>query len=198
MTTDLITESTTKFAKVSSRAFKIFGDDLACMFRASMSADQQDACIETLEDLQKRFKKLAMGTTAETKGELNGTFAIIFDQEAMFTIAGTIVMQPKPRILENRNMGTKQDALDLQDVIREAGNLFFGSWNRAFESEWEGPVHCLQTETFIGDPWSDLCKTLGISETDEFMLLIHDVTLNDFEPFQCGVIFPSSVINDAG
>ena len=159
------------------------------MFGVEMECEQQEPCSETAKTLKKRFKKITAVNRIKSEGVLDGTFQIAFDKEGLFTLAGTIVMLPEQRILQNRKTGSVQDAEDLNDAIGEAGNMLVGSWDRVFREELEGHGHFVQTDTFIGDPWSDPEGNIGLPSDQEFLFIPYEITIDSYPAFNCGVIF---------
>jgi CBS domain-containing protein len=128
---------------------------------------------------------------------LEGTFHLVFDREGLFTVAGTIVMLPEQRILSLRKTGSVKEAEEIGDAVGETGNLLVGSWDRIFREELEGHLHFLQTGTFLGNPWTDSQKSLGLPGDEEFLFIPYEMTVGSFPAFTCGVIFPEAVLHPA-
>jgi len=187
------TDIKSQAAELSTDAFEAFCNDIAGMFGLSMESSPQPACNQTVKDLEKNFKKLSAVITVNAKGTLEGDFYVVFDKEALFTLAGTIVMLPEERIRSFRRKGSLREAEELYDAVGEIGNLLVGSWSRIFREGLEGHVHFLETGTFIGNPWSDSRKTISLSGDEAFLFLPYEVTIGTFSGVTCGIIFPEAV-----
>lgn len=183
-----------QLAELSANAFEAFCTDISGMFGVEMATELSEASTETAKGLLKSFKKLAAIITIKARGVLDGEFHIVFDKEGLFTLAGTIVMLPEQRIVTTRKTGSAADAEELHDAVGEAGNLLVGSWDRIFREELEGHIHFLQTGTFIGNPWEDAKKNLGLSDEEAFLFFPCEMTVGSFPAFKCGVIFPEAVL----
>jgi predicted transcriptional regulator len=179
----------------TAEAFNAFCQDISGMFEVNMDCKQLEVCDETIAGLKKRFKNMVAVYFAKIRGKKDRTFHLIFDREGLFTLPGIVVMQPKQRILENRKRGAIKDAEDIRDAIQEVGNLLVGSWNRGFQSIGGGHLHFLQTGTFIGLPWDDSAKDIGLAPDKALSFIYYEMTADDYPPFKCGVIFPKDMLD---
>ena len=187
------TDIKTQLSELSADAFEAFCDDISGMFGVEMQSELSPGSHETAQTLKRPFKKLSAVITVKSTGILEGNLYIVFDKDALFTLSGTIVMLPEVRILENCKKGTLKEAEELHDAVGETGNLLVGSWDRIFRENLEGHTHFLQTETYIGNPWDDPQKVMGISKEEEFLFFPCEMTVGDFPAFQCGVIYPDVI-----
>ena len=64
------------------------------MLGCDIAGSEKSKATVTLADLKNQFKKLVAVTSVQAKGAMNGSFYFILDQEAFFTLAGTLVMLP--------------------------------------------------------------------------------------------------------
>jgi CBS domain-containing protein len=192
-TTDMKAELT----ELSATAMDAFCQDISGMFDVEMTCRQQDGCMETVGGLRKRFKNITAIVSAKAKGHLDGLFHLIVDLEGLFTLAGTIVMQPRQKIIENRKKGTLAEADDLRDAMKEGGNLLIGSWNRVCIDKWGNSNHLLQTNTFIGKPWDNPHESMNAAENEDFLYIPCEMTIGDYPVFKCGVIFPKLIMTPA-
>ena len=170
-----------------------FCEDISAMFDVEMETQQQQSVSYTVKDLKKQYKKLAAVYSVNTKGTLTGSFHIIFNKEGLFTLAGIIVMQPEPKIQENRKRGAIKEAEDLGDAVGEAGNLLVGSWDRIFREGLDGHGHFVQSGTFIGDPWDKPDQNIGHAEDEEFLFVPFTMTVGSYSAFDFGAIFPKDI-----
>lgn len=83
-------------------------------------------------DLCTEFVGIIAVNHVEYVGVGTGSFMIIFDKSALFSLGGTTVMFPAPRIKEDCRKGTVEDAVGLSDAVGEIGNLMMGSFNKVF------------------------------------------------------------------
>lgn len=187
------TEMKSQVQELSVESFETFCEDIAGMFGIDMACTAGESCAETSASLSKKYKKLAVLFTVQSKGALDGNFHIVVDKEGLFTLAGTIVMLPEKRIQESCKKGTQKDAEDLCDAVSETGNLLVGSWDRIFREGWSEHGHFLQTGTFLGVPWNEPQATIGVAGDEEFMYIPIEMTVGEFPSFHCGIIFPESL-----
>ena len=190
------TEIQSQVIDLSTEAFDAFCNDIAGMFDVDMECSQQEVVTETVEGLKKRFKKLVAVNSVKAEGTLDGTFQLIFDQKGLFTLAGIIVMLPEQKILRNGKNGSKEDAQDMSDALSEAGNMLVGSWDKLFREELEGHGHFVQINTFIGNPWNNPKKKIGLADNEDFVLALYEMTIASYPPFTCGVIFSKSIFGN--
>lgn len=184
----------TRLSELSADAFQAFCDDISGMFGIEMQSELSGDSRESARTLKKTFKKVSAVITVKSTGILEGDLYIVFDKDALFTLSGTIVMLPEARIVEHCKKGTLKDAEELHDAVGETGNLLVGSWDRIFRENLEGHTHLLQTGTYIGNPWDDAQSCLGVSNDQSFLFFPCEMTVGDFPSFQCGVIFPDTIL----
>jgi CBS domain-containing protein len=195
METDQLIDIKAQFTELSETAMDLFCRDITGMFDVEMVCRQQEGCTETIGGLKKRFKTLTAIVTASAKGHLEGSFHLIFDQDGLFTLAGVIVMQPKQKILENKRRGTLTEVENVRDAIKEGGNLLVGSWNRVCLEKWGSKTHLLQTDTFIGNPWSNPQESIHAADNEEFFYIPCEMVIADFPAFNCGILFTKAITN---
>ena len=182
-----------QLAELLTHSFEAFSNGISQMFDVEMVSDLQSDSNETLEGLAKRFKEPSAVITIKSQGALDGKFYVVFDKEALFTLAGTVMTQPESEILTSRNEGSTEDAEDQYDAVTEAGNLLVGSWDKVFGEALEGHVNLLQSGTFIGNPWDGLRMDIGPSGDEEFLFFPCEITVGSFPVLNCGVFFPEAV-----
>jgi predicted transcriptional regulator len=184
----------TELAELVEESFTTFCEEIGAMFEWEMESERKDVVdAETVKGLQKRFKKFVAVYDVRTKGVLNGTFQVIFDHAGLFTLAGMIVMLPDKLINNHRKCGTVKEAGEINDSIKEAGNLFIGSMDKVFREGMEGHGHFLHTNTYVGEPWKESRDRTGEAFADEFLLIVCEMKIDPYPPFQCGVAFPKNV-----
>jgi predicted transcriptional regulator len=184
-----IKRETFRFAK---EAFDAFCVDVETMFGIELKCRPQEQQNLNSESLKKHFKKLCAVNTIEAQGAIDGNFYLILNQEAMFTLAGIFVMLPENKILENREFGTKQQALEMGNAIEDAGNLLVGALDRVFRENVETHKHFLRAGTFIGYPWRDIQKSFGIEKGTALTVCFYELTAGNLPPFSCCVAFPET------
>lgn len=187
------TEIQSQVIELSTEASGTFCEDISSMFGIDMGCQHQEVCFETTSKLSKKFKKLAAITSVKASGILDGTFYVVFDKEGLFTLAGTIVMQPEQKIIDNRKRGDLTQARDLNDALGEAGNLLVGSWDRIFRENMESHGHFLQGGTFIGNPWENSKNTIGLASDEDFFFIPCQMTIGAYPSFNYGIIFPKTL-----
>jgi len=189
------TDIETQVIELATDSFNTFCEDIAGMFGVNMQCEQKEVVTENVSDLKKRFSKLVAVNIVDSKGALEGTFHILFDQEGLFTIGGVIVMLPEKRIMENRESATGELAASMVDAVGEAGNLLIGSWDRVFRDGLKKHGHFLQRlPAFIGKPWNNSEETIGLSSEEDFTVVLYEMIIASYPPFTCGVIFPKEML----
>jgi len=177
----------------SAKALGTFCDDISQMFSVDMSCNQLEPATETFRDLKGRFEKLVAVISVKSEGLLKGTFHFIFDTKGLFTLPGVIIMLPEKRILDNGKYGSAEDAENMSDTMGEAGNLMVGSWDRFFREEFESHGHFAQFDTFVGNPRNIPIDKIGLTNDEEVLFVLHEMTIGSYPPFNCGVIFPRKI-----
>lgn len=190
-----LTDVQTHTIELSAEAFDAFCRDISAMFNVSIECKQQENTVETVKSLSERFKKLIAVNSVKAEGALDGTFQLIFDQEGLFILSGIIVMLPKTNLLQNIKRGTITDIDGTTDAVKEVGNMLIGSWDRVFREGLEKHGHFVQTDTFIGNPWDNPEKKIGLADDEEFLFIPCRMTLGSYPAFNCGVIFPEAVFD---
>ena len=189
------TEIQSEVIELAYEAFEMFCKDINCMFEVDIECTQLELEVAQVKRLKKRFGKLTACNKVKSDGILDGNFQLIFDQAALFTLSGVIVMLPESRILANAKNGTIDDAQHMDDAIKEVGNLLVGSWDRVFREELDGHDHFVQTRTFIGNPWENPAESIDFNENEEYLFAGYELKLSTYPAFNCGVIFPKSLFD---
>ena len=190
---DSLKELESNVLDISVGAFDAFCEDIAGMFGIAADGSGGDKSAVTLKDLKTDFKKITAVFMVEAKGAINGTFYIVLNQDALFTLAGTFVMLPEKVIIKNRKTGREQEAKDMEDAATEVGNLLIGAWDRFFREE--NHEHFLQTGTFIGKPWLKPEETLGLDSEAEMVAVKYESIIEPYAPFNCCAVFPKAVFD---
>ncbi len=181
---------------LAEESFRAFSSDISTMFGVSMECRQAETVTEEISTVKKRFKRLVAVNSVKAEGTLNGTFYLVFDQEALFTLTGIIIMLPERRILENRKQGDEQIAKEQADAVGETGNLLVGSWDRIFREGIEGHKHFTQSSSFIGNPWLNPKDKIGLDKTEQVLLAVYEIAIEPYSPFKCGVMFPLKLFEE--
>lgn len=190
------TEVESEAIELSGESFETFCNDITGMFGVEMSCEVKEQTTASVKDLKKNYKGLAAIYSVKAEGAINGTFHLIFDQDGLFTLGGTIMMLPENQILENKKRGAANDAENSRDAISEAGNLLVGAWDRVFRDNLEGHGHFVQSKAFVGKPWTKSEEAIGLGKDEEVIHIPCEMTIGSYPAFECGVIFPKSVFND--
>ena len=74
-------------ADLTVEAFKAFAEDISTMFDTPVSAERTDIATGTVKELKDTYKKLAAVCSVKAEGAVNGQFHVVFDREALFTLA---------------------------------------------------------------------------------------------------------------
>ncbi|MFA6175166.1 MAG: CBS domain-containing protein [Phycisphaerae bacterium] len=187
------TDIRTETLRLATDAFEAFCADIEAMFGIGIKCQTKEQQSGNADSLQKHFKKLCAVNTVKAQGAVNGSFYLLLGQEALFTMAGIFVMLPEKKILESRKFGTESQAQAMSDAIKEAGNLLVGTWDRVFRENVPSHKHFLQTGTFIGNPWQNTEKHIGLAKDAVLNACFYELTAGEFPPFECCVVFPESV-----
>ena len=178
---------------LTAGAFNAFCQDVSEMFDTAVSVEQLDIAAGTTKQLKNTYKKLAAVCSVKAQGALNGQFQVVFGTEGLFTLAGTIAMQPEQIIKENRQGGTKTEANELADAVAEVSNLIVGGWDRVFCEEMPEHKHFVQSGTFIGNPSVKSEENIGLAADAELVILTFEMSIEPLPAFKCSVIYPKSL-----
>ena len=179
--------------KFSKDSFKGFCDDLSGMFSMDMTCEEKEVNTVTVKDLKGHFNKLTAVYSVKTDGIMDGTFHLIFDQGGLFTLSGVIVASPESEIREQIKAGQIKDIEAMNNAIAESGNLLVGTWDRVFQEGLKGHGHFVQSNSFIGKPWTDPEKSISLAADGEFVFASYKMTIGDYPTFECGVVFPKTM-----
>jgi len=179
--------------ELTIRSFETFGEDIACMLGLETTGKDIGTAICNFSDLKKQFKKLTMAGTVSSEGHIAGNFYIFLDQEAIFTLAGVLVVQPEKVIMQNRKFGDKDAVASVTDAIGEIGNLLIGSFDRIFRESNTGHGHFIYKTTFIGDPWANSPDSIGLSPDQELITASYEMNISPYGPCKLCAVYPRSV-----
>ena len=178
---------------LADHAMEAFCDDLNSMLGTSLACSEGTVAEGPLSDLKRPFLKLSTVYAVDSTGGMDGLFYLAFDRKGTFILPGIVVMLPEKLIQDQSKRGTKEDADNLADSIREVGNLLVGSWDRIFREECVDHEHFLQKETFIGDLWGKTEIGFGQEASTECLSVTWELTPEGFAPVTCTVIFPAAL-----
>jgi CBS domain-containing protein len=143
--------------------------------------------------IKKRVPKFSAVHAVKSDGAINGVFYLVFDNKAIFTLAGSVMMLPKPIILNHTKTGTLKDAEGLRDAAQEIGNLLVGSWDRVFRENLEGHGHFVKGTTFVGDLQEITKQEPGFAVDGQYSIADCEIDVGDFTGCHCIVVFPQSI-----
>jgi CBS domain-containing protein len=178
--------------ELAARSFEAFGGDIACMLGLDITGKETSARDSTLAQLKKEHRKLVAVGSVQSHGLIVGTWHILLDQEAFFTLAGILVVQPENVIIKNRKQGVQETADELKDAIGEVGNLMIGSFDRIFREECHGHGHFVYSNTFVGQPWNKP-EVFGLGPDDELIAVSYEMAVGTFPPFTVSAIFAKKI-----
>lgn len=178
-------------------AFAAFCEDIGGMFDVTADCTAVSSGKGKASDLQKDFKKQISINHVLSKGTMQGSFDLVFDQAGTLIMAGIFVMLPEKRILEYVRSGYSGESDFISDAIKEAGNLLVGSWDRVYRAEMKGHKHFLQQGTAVGEPWNSPEDYFGFSPDEDCFYRICQITIDPYPPFKCAAVFPMSIFDPA-
>ncbi|MBN2686170.1 MAG: hypothetical protein JXR40_12890 [Pontiellaceae bacterium] len=126
-------------------------------------------------------------------GAGTGSFWVVFDKPALFSLGGLTIMQPLPRIKEQCLRGNAEDAAALADAVGEIGNLLVGSFNKVLREGCED-VKGLGNEITLRLRLPVPVGKIGLeidTDTENHTVFAHKFELPGLDPFFLRVIFPS-------
>ncbi|MHC4644133.1 MAG: CBS domain-containing protein [Planctomycetota bacterium] len=174
---------------LSDESLDAFCADISGMFGVDITCNRRQSSSQTREGLETQFEKLVAVYSVRAEGSLNGTFQLLFDQEALFTLAGIVAMHPEQTILQNRTLGTLDDARNMSEILAELGDTLVWAWDRVLRKVLEGHGGLVQTDMFVGNPADRFEGALGLSDNEGFVLITYDITIAPASAFRCGVAF---------
>ncbi|HIJ52522.1 MAG TPA: CBS domain-containing protein [Planctomycetes bacterium] len=188
------TELESRVIELAEKSFKTFCGDISGMFSVDMVCSRQQVGPETVIGLKTRFKDFIVVYSVKAEGELDGTFQLVFDRQGLFILAGVVAMHPEQMILENIESASLEKAGQLGNILTEVGDALVGAWDRVFQKELDGHDRFVQTNTFIGSPWDDSEKKIGLAGDEELMFVPYEMTVGPCPTFKCGIIFPKAIL----
>jgi CBS domain-containing protein len=189
--TDIDVQS--RVMELAGSAFTAFCDDMSSMFGLQASARFTPGGSESFAGIKKRVPKFSAVHAVKSDGAINGVFYLVFDNKAIFTLAGSVMMLPKQIILNHTKTGTLKDAEGLRDAVQEIGNLFVGSWDRVFRENFEGHGHFAKGATFVGDIQEITKQEPGFAVDGQYSIADCEIDVGDFTGCHCIVVFPQSI-----
>jgi CBS domain-containing protein len=188
------TEVEPQIIELSTKAFLAFCNGISETFGVDTKREQQEVSAATVADLKKLFKKQAAVTIIDSKGSMDGTFQLIFDQDGLFTLGGIITNLSEKEILANRKDASAKRAESMVDAVGEAGNLLATSFDNIFREGLDGHGQFSpRLPAFIGKPWGKPEEKIGLAKNNEFTFIQYEMTVGSLPAFKCGVIFPKAI-----
>ena len=117
--------------ELAGDASTAFCDDMSAMFSLQASASCKPGVTENFAGIKKRVPKFSAVHADKSDGAVNGAFYLVFDNKAIFALAGSVMMLPKSVILSHTKTGTLKDAegLWLRESLSTQGYLLpLGAW----------------------------------------------------------------------
>jgi len=188
------TEIESRVIELAEKSFKTFCGDISGMFGIDIVCSPQQVGPETVNGLKRRFKKFVVVYLVKAEGELDGTFQLLFDSQGLFILAGVVAMHPEHMILENVKSASLEKAGQLGNILTEVGDALVGAWDRVFQKALDGHGRFVQANTFIGSPWDDSKKKIGLAGHEKLMFVPIDMTVGSYPTFKCGIIFPKAIL----
>lgn len=188
------TEIESRVIELAEKSFKTFCSDISGMFGIDIVCSQQQVSPETVSGLKRRFKEFVVVYLVKAEGELDGTFQLVFDRQGLFILAGVVAMHPEHVILENVKSGSLEKADEVSNTLKEVGDALIGAWDRIFQKALDGHGRFVQTNTFIGSPWDDSNKKIGLPGNEKLMFVPIEMTVGSYPAFKCGIIFPKAIL----
>lgn len=192
------TEVESQIAELSTKAFLAFCNGISETFGVDTKCEQQEVSAMTVADLKKLFKKQVAITVIDSKGSMDGTFQLIFDQDGLFTLGGVVTNLSEEEILANRKKASAKQAESMVDAIGEAGNLLATSFDEVFREGLDGHGQFSpRLPAFTGKPWGKPEENIGLAKNDELVFIQYEITAGSLPAFKCGVIFPKTIFTAA-
>ena len=91
--------------------------------------------------------------------------------------------------------GSPESAKNTSDILTEVGQALVGSWDRVFRKELNGHKSFIQTNVFVGNPWSE-SDEIKLLSRKKLVLIGYEMTIEPYPTFKCGVIFPKTIFAD--
>ena len=178
--------------KLSAESFKTFCDDISGMFGVNIVCKQQQLAAETLKDFKKHFKEPVSIHCVKAEGAIEDSFYLVFDCGGLFTLAGIVNMHPEQTILREIKSGSLESAKNMSDILSEVGQALVGAWDRVFRRKLNGHKSFIQTNVFVGNPWSE-SDEIKLLSSKNLRVISYEMTVEPYPTFKCGVIFPQVI-----
>ncbi|MBN2163960.1 MAG: hypothetical protein JXR25_13360 [Pontiellaceae bacterium] len=127
-------------------------------------------------------------------GAGSGSFMVIFNRPALFSLGGLTIMQPLPRIKEECAKGTAEEAAAMADAVGEIGNLLVGSFSKILRegcNDVEGLGDEITLRLRLPVPVGEVGLDLD-PEVSEFATFTFALDGAGLDPFSLTIVFPCS------
>ncbi len=182
-------------AELSTTAFEAFCADISVMFGLEAQCKRQLVAPKNVDQLAKRFEKLAAVCSVDAKGTLQGTFRLVFDRAGLFILAGITVPLSEEEIRKKAKTGSARAAKALSDAFTEAARPLVEAWDRLLREKLPGHDKLLQADTFIGNPWDKPQKKINLAPDEKFLSLRYEITVGQYPAFNCAVVLPKTIFS---
>jgi CBS domain-containing protein len=181
--------------ELSTTAVEAFCADISVMFGLEAQCKRQLVAPKNVDQLAKRFEKLAAVCSVDAKGTLQGTFRLVFDRAGLFILAGITVPLSEEEIRKKAKAGSARAAKALSDAFTEAARPLVEAWDRLFREKLPGHDKLLQADTFIGNPWDKPQKKINLAPDEKFLSLRYEITVGQYPAFNCAVVLPKTIFS---
>jgi hypothetical protein len=174
-------------------SLKMFAEGYGMMFDKTFSSALISEEKVPASQLVTDFSGILAINQIVCSGPATGTFMIILDKQALFTLGGATIMLPQPRIVETCLKGTAEDAELMSDSVGEIGNLLVGELSITFRIGAEDASGLGDTQRLLLKLPVSVGKVTFQPETDitHYNLLTFKMTLGGFDPFQLRIALPT-------
>jgi hypothetical protein len=181
-----------RLLSLSTNSIQKFCEGFRMMFGQDIRMKPAGTEVAAVSALKERCGQFMAINKVICAGADDCSFLVLLDRQGLFTLGGSTVMFPKPRIMELCKTGGATDIGYIEDAIREVGNLLIGEFATIFRSGcsdipgFEDAEHMkLELPVSIGDVEPTMKENINTC-----FLLTYELEISDYGPFNVFVAFP--------
>jgi len=187
-------EKPAAIADLAELAFASFCSRLKDNFNLEIeSASGEKIALQNLQELNSHFNTLNAVTPFQAQGALQGDLYLIFDNEALFTLAGLISNTPQKQITKNIESASIKNADVHYDAIAEAANWLIAAWDNTSRSKLNKYIGFQKKNTKLHKNWTNAQKFLQLEDNRQFVLFPCQIKTKTSAPLELAILAEKSL-----
>lgn len=182
-----------QLTKLTTFSMNKFCEGYSMMFEKKFYCTLEESSTMSTAEMKTMCGQFLAVNTVNCMGPIKGRFLIVLNKRSLFTLGGSTVMLPPPRIKDLCVRGTNEDIGYISDSISEVGNLIVGDFAVGFRTgspTTEGLDDNEYLQLDLPVPIGDIDPALedGVEQCN---VLTYKMDMEGFDPFQVFVAFPA-------